>query len=480
MIPPGTLPPLETRQLPPPAPLRSMLGPGIILAGLALGSGEFILWPYITFQSQFVFFWACLLGVTMQYFINMEITRWTLATGEHVVTGFFRINRHFGWIFILFNVIPWMVPAWATSAAELTSWMIWGNEQEHPQAVKILSIAGLVGCGLILTTGPVIYETVERMQIVLVTIVMVLVVVLAVWLLSQRPDVVTKQFWSTITLGAPTFVPELEPSLLLGALAFAGAGGTMNLAQSDYIKEKGYGMGRYIGRMTSPITGRAEATSEIGFQFASEDPENQQRWKQWWRNANLEQLISFYLTCVICLTLLTAIAYCLTYDASGQRTVIQEEEGLGFVSVEANRLGELLGPSAKTCFLIMGIAILLTTEFGVLDAVTRISTNLVKVSWLRENSFWTESRLYYLFLWGLIGLGVVVLFQAGGALAQIRFAAAMNGGVMFIYSGILIYLNVRVLPKGIRMPTWRLAILVAVVLFFGYFTIQAIQQQLFS
>ena len=59
MIPPGTLPPLETRQLPPPAPLRSMLGPGIILAGLALGSREFILWPYITFQSQFVFFWAC-------------------------------------------------------------------------------------------------------------------------------------------------------------------------------------------------------------------------------------------------------------------------------------------------------------------------------------------------------------------------------------------------------------------------------------
>ena len=30
-------------------PLRRMIGPSIILAGLALGSGEYVLWPYITF-----------------------------------------------------------------------------------------------------------------------------------------------------------------------------------------------------------------------------------------------------------------------------------------------------------------------------------------------------------------------------------------------------------------------------------------------
>ena len=210
---------------------------------------------------------------------------------------------------MLFNVIPWMVPAWATSAAELTSWLFWGTQEDHPQRVKMLSIAGLVGCGLILTAGPVIYETVEKMQILLVSLVIVLVVLLAGWLLSSRPDVITTQFWSTITFGAPIFVPDLAPSVLLGALAFAGAGGTMNLAQSDYIKEKGYGMGHYIGRMTSPVTGRAEPTSEIGFQFATADSTNMQRWKVWWRNANLEQFVSFYLTCVVCLTLLAAIAY---------------------------------------------------------------------------------------------------------------------------------------------------------------------------
>ena len=82
VIPPGTLPPMTYRDLPEPVSLRRMIGPSIILAGLALGSGEFILWPYITFKTQFVFFWACMLGVVTQYFLNMEISRWSLATGE--------------------------------------------------------------------------------------------------------------------------------------------------------------------------------------------------------------------------------------------------------------------------------------------------------------------------------------------------------------------------------------------------------------
>ena len=43
---------------------------------------EFILWPYITYKSRFIFFWACMLGGVTQFLINMEIERWTLATGE--------------------------------------------------------------------------------------------------------------------------------------------------------------------------------------------------------------------------------------------------------------------------------------------------------------------------------------------------------------------------------------------------------------
>ena len=114
-IPAGALPPLGSRDMPEPIPLRRMLGPSIMLAGLALGSGEFVLWPYITYKSQFVFFWACLLGVATQYFLNMEITRWSLATGESAITGFARLSRHWAWVFLFLNIIPWMVCPWRFS-----------------------------------------------------------------------------------------------------------------------------------------------------------------------------------------------------------------------------------------------------------------------------------------------------------------------------------------------------------------------------
>jgi hypothetical protein len=57
------LPPVSYRDMPEPLPLRKVLGPGVIAAGIGLASGEFILWPYITSQVGLVFLWAAVVGV---------------------------------------------------------------------------------------------------------------------------------------------------------------------------------------------------------------------------------------------------------------------------------------------------------------------------------------------------------------------------------------------------------------------------------
>jgi hypothetical protein len=128
----------------------------------------------------------------------------------------------------------------------------------------------------------------------------------------------------------------------------------------------------------------------------------------------------------------------------------------------------------------MGIAILFTTELGVLDAASRISTDIVKVNWLRENPRWTESRLYFMFLWGTIMAGAAILvvqsFRGGGgveSLVLFKATSAMNGAVMFFYSGLLLYRNRKALPGPLRMSLPRALILVWSVLFFGFFTAQA-------
>lgn len=495
VIPAGVLPPLRWREMPPPVSIWKMVGPSVILAGLALGSGEYVLWPFITFKSQFVFFWACLIAVVTQYFLNLEIMRWTLATGESTLIGLQRMSRLVAPVFLALNIIPWMLPAWAQGCSQVLGWLIAGEPSRNAageivsgQWDSLISIGTLLLCGIILTSGPVIYETVEKVQLGLVATILVIVVVLALWLIWLRPDALGAQWTSVFTLGAPQYLPKfdeaLTPIALLGALAFAGAGGTMNLAQANYIKDKGYAMGVHIGRLTSPFTGNEEAISETGFHFPH-TAENLARWRQWWRSACIEHFVSFLLTCIICLALLTLISYIVFYDAAGNLQVDPRpyKEGLGFVYAEAVQLGELIGPAAKLAFLVMGVAILFTTEFGVLDASSRISTDLVKIAWLRENHHWSEGRLYFWFLWGEIFLAIGVLVieylmkkYSGnpnfsfGALSLFKLTAAMNGGVMFLYAVLLFFMNSRRLPPEIRIPGWRLAILGWTILFFGFFT----------
>ena len=463
-----------------------MVGPSIMLAGLALGSGEFIIWPHIVYKSGFVFFWACMLGVITQFLMNMEIERWTLATGESATTGFCRLNRHWAWIMLALTIVPFAWPGWATGAANILSWLIYGPVEitaadgsvtYSARHVRPLAIGGLLLVGIVLTAGPVVYNTVERIQTYLVGLILILVIILA--LAVVRGDAVSAMLRGTMNLGG---MPDMDASGLtfmglLGALAFAGAGGAMNLGQSNFIKDKGYGMGCYIGRITSPITGQQEATADFGFRFPQNDA-NLSRWKQWWRAANIEHFFSFLLTCVVCLCLMSLISYSLFYDEFGHLRQGMERFGekMNFVWGQATVLsGRPAGTFMKPGFLIMGVAVLMTTELGIMDAVARICADIVKVNYLHANERWSLSRLYFCFLWGEILLGIMILLvpNLDEPLLLIKVSAAMNGAVMFLYSMILLKLNSRLLTGALAISPIRKLTLVWSTLFFGFFTLAA-------
>lgn len=474
----GGLPPLRSRELPPPIPLKNMIGPSIMLAGLALGSGEFIFWPYITYRSGFTFYWACVIGVVTQFFVNMEITRWALATGESVVTGFARLSKHWSGVFLFLNVVPWMIPAWAMGASQLFSWLVFGAEMDAAgniasPHVAPLAITSLVLCGIALTAGPVVYNTVEKTQLFLVSFIMLAAVAFGIVLI--RGDAWVALGEGIIGFQLPPASANLDKTLLLGAIAFAGAGGTMNLCQSNYVKEKGYGMGSYIGRMMSPITGKEETVCETGYSFPM-TPENLARWHKWWRAANIEHFFSFFCTCLICLFLLSLIGYSIFYGPDGAPTEGSwvYAKDIAFLFGEAGAIERLLGGAARTLFLMMGIAILFTTEIGVLDAATRISTDIVKVNWLLNSKRWTESRLYFTFLWATIALAssLAWLGTNENTISFFKLTASLNGAVMFLYSGLLLYMNYRRLPAPIRISKPRALMLLWAVLFFGYFAVR--------
>src|SRR3989344_936092 len=109
------LAPHRIRELPLPPPSRQLLGPSLILLGLGLGSGEVILWPYLSANYGLGIVWAAVVGLTFQFFLNMEIERYTLIKGESIFVGLARRWRHLPWWFIISTLAafgwPGIVPA---------------------------------------------------------------------------------------------------------------------------------------------------------------------------------------------------------------------------------------------------------------------------------------------------------------------------------------------------------------------------------
>src|ERR671916_14917 len=192
----------------PPAPVnyRRLIGPGIIAAGVGLASGEFILYPYIASQVGLVFVWAAIVGLVTQFFLNMEIERYTLATGETALTGFSRYWRHWGLVFAVLTYFANLWPGWVTSSATLVTYLVGGEP-------RWIAIGMLVAIGLILTLAPVVYVALERAQMLKVAAVLLLFVVAGVVAIGasawgDAPQIVTQP-------GLP--ISELGFALLLGA-----------------------------------------------------------------------------------------------------------------------------------------------------------------------------------------------------------------------------------------------------------------------
>jgi hypothetical protein len=452
----GHLPPMPERDMPPPQPLRRILGPSVILAGLGVGSGEYIIWPFITAAIGPAFLWAAVLSVTVQYFLNMEIERYTLATGETAIAGFVRRWRHWGWLFCLFTIVPNIWPGWATGGVTILTFLLGGGN------VAWITVGVMFAIGFALTISPVVYQTLERAQFFKVGLTLVFLSVAIVAAISPSAWADLPQAVSSIgTLPDSSVVPI---TLLLSALVFAGAGGVNNLAQSNWIRDKGFGMGAYIPRIVSPITGEEVAAPATGV-LVKTDPENLARFWVWWKRANVEQLVSFWFICIFSITTFSLLAHS---TIGGQQ--IATQANLQFIKAEGEVLQRIVGPWFGLFFWVFGSMSLILVALGTVDYISRIVADILRTIYLRDHPKWTESRLYFVVVWSTVVAGSTILLSGMEApLILMMTAACLNGLVMVVYSVLLIQLNRRGLPAPLRVRGVRLAMLVFATLFYGFF-----------
>jgi Mn2+/Fe2+ NRAMP family transporter len=462
-VPTRTLPPIGSQDLPDPIPVRELLGASVVILATALGSGEFLIWPWITTQIGIQFLWLAVVGFFMQFIINMEIERYTLATGETAVTGFTRFWKPWGIIFVLGAILPNAFPGWATSGATLFTWLFgFGN------ASVIASIV-LVSTALALTLSPVVYKALEKIQIVLVSIIMAFLIVGIVVATELGA-------WASVVTQAPSAIPGIPGAIatigiaaFLGAVAFAGAGGANNLTQSNYIRDKGLGMGARMPKVVSPITGEEVAAPSLGYTFPVNE-DNMRRWRNWWKVANREHFITFFLIGAFTLVMLSV----LVWSTVGRADLIAQEEGaqIDFINEEARVLGNEIGGWFRAFFLFAGMVVLFSTSIGIMDYVSRLSASELKISFFPNSQVITESRIYFTLAWVIAIAGSLILLAGLQQPLVLLIISASGGGVvMFLYSGMLLLMNTRVLPDPIKLKGWRLVAMWIIFLIFAVLSI---------
>src|SRR5215204_3896971 len=384
------LPAVQERPLPEPPPSTwRIVGPGVVAAGVGLASGEFILWPYIASQVGLIFLWAAAIGIITQFFINMEIERYTLATGETALTGFSRFWRHWGLVFAIMVYFANLWPGWATSSATMITYLFGGD-------ARWIAIVLLLIIGVALTLAPVVYTLLERTEFVKVGLVLVFIVVAIAVAISATA-------WGDLpkTVTEPRFPNELGFALVLGALAFAGAGGGQNLCQSNWIRDKRYGMGAYVPRLVSPVTGREEAAPSTGFIFEP-DEQNLARWRRWWKMANIEQAMTFALISFLTIVFMSMLAYTTVFGIEGLANSV------AFLEAEGEQLKAIVGDWFGTLFWVVGALSLFAAALGIVDYTSRLAADVLKTSYLSRSQV-TENRLYFALVWGLVLIGCLIL-----------------------------------------------------------------------
>ena len=105
------------------------------------------------------------------------------------------------------------------------------------------------------------------------------------------------------------------------------------------------------------------------------------------------------------------------------------------------------------------------------DWVSRLTADSLKVTFLKTSEFWTESKIYVTVVWIMCVGGAIIVWTGAQPLVFLVLSATGGGFMMFFYSALLILLNRRALPDPIKINSWRLVGMVLAFLLYTAFVI---------
>ncbi len=446
------------KKFPPALSLRKIIGPSFIILAFGLGSGELILWPYLTANHGLGLVWAALLGISFQFFINMEIERYALVKGESVFVGLSKLLKWTPYWFIISTFIGFGLPGIGAAGAQSLGAAL-GIED-----FKWLAIGLFILFGLILSIGRSVYSIMEHLTKTLILIGVPFILVLAMMVIDMETLKAFGQGLIGIGDGF-SFIPEgIALTAFLGAFAYSGAGGNLNLSQSIYIKEKGFGMGAYSQKISGLFKGAlVEKHLKLGGESFSVNEENIGNFRAWWKRINTEHAIVFWFLGFVSMALLMILSYATTYGEA------DNTQGINFIVNQASHVAFAIAPWAGTALLVIIGVLLLQTQLGIIDSTSRIMAEnyaLKRIEKTKSDKV-PLSKIYFVFVWAQIAFGILLfLLNYYEPRTLIIAGAVINAWAMIIHIALVSYLNRKLLPKVFQPAAWRKIIIAFVFIFF--------------
>ncbi|MGC9031716.1 MAG: Nramp family divalent metal transporter [Minisyncoccia bacterium] len=460
--------PLEEKELPKAIPLKKAIGVGIVITGLSIGTGELIMWPHLVTKYGLNILWAALLGIIFQYFINQEVGRLSLYTGESFFTTSSRFLKILPIFWFLSAIFLYIWPGWSTALGTTLTELF--QIKNHIFWAKI----SLILIILLTFIGKKAYQLLENVLKIIVPLFFILLLINSFLNLTLQD--IKNALKGLISLG---YIPaNINLEVFLGAIVFAGAGGLLNLCVSLWYKDKGLAMNHYAGQIVNPITGKNQKISINGFKFKI-NSENLKEWKKWMKIVKFDQGFIFLFLGFITLFLLSLNAYAILTPKN------LVPEGLQIAVIQAHIFGEKWGKIGFDLFLIMAFLMLFSVMWTVIDAFVRIISDIIYVNsnqgpfekLLAPLKKIKLNHLYY-FLIVFIVLTNLFLINLKQPLSFLTISSVLGGFTMTIYTPLILYINNFKLPKEIR-PNWftNLFLFLAFI-FYLYFSILLIKNYL--
>jgi hypothetical protein len=455
--------------------LLAIIGPGAIILGLSIGSGEWLIGPAAFVKYGLALLWVTTVAVFLQTILNTELMRYTLYTGEPAVTGFMRTppnSTFWAWFYtgLFFLHVGW--PAWAANAAGAFFFLTYRRlpGAEDSGAVYWFGVGTFLACLVLLLFGRRIERTLEILNWILIACILGGMLLLCFVFFTPRvwAEALAGFLGYDLRAGNFNFIPPGADWFLIGAFAaYSGAGGVSNLMLANWARDKGFGMGAVVGYIPAAVGGHSVKLAHTGSVFLVSEA-NLARWRSWWRIVALDQWGVFFTGALLGMAL-PAILYTIFIEPGRDIRGMAIAAELAFAVLA--RGGPLLGGLVA----LMSAWVLFKTQLDNLDGMTRALTDIL----------WTGSRrvrgwragegargdvrwLYYTLLAFIVVWGVIAL-RLTQPIILLQMAANIAGLVMVISALHILYVNRKFLPREIRPPLWRCLCLVAMALFYGAF-----------